>query len=110
NPAYSDSSLRVDLRKQSRLDLLGYLQFLCRPPLGFQLLSDRPSLFFHTTRQLIETRQTERVSIHIFKPCKYPAPLRLMGWRLEAHSTLAPLAVLGRHIFCNEIDVRIPAN
>ncbi len=97
--------LGMDLREQAGLDLLGDFQFLGGAAFGFKFLGEGAAMSFDAAREFVEADQSEGVSIGIFKAGMNSAPSGSLGWELEVDAPFAPLFVLAREVFGNEVDV-----
>ena len=95
----------MDLREQAGLDLLSDFQFLDGAAFVFELLGEGAAMGLDAAREFVESDQSEGVSVGIFKAGMNSTPPGSLGWELEVDSAFAPLFVLARKVFGNEVDV-----
>lgn len=95
----------MDLREQPGLDLLGDFQLLGGAAFGFEFLGKGAAMSLDAAREFVEADQSEGVSIGIFKASVNSAPPGSLGWELEVDAPFAPLFVLLREVFGDEIDI-----
>jgi hypothetical protein len=95
----------MDLGEQARLELLGNFQFLSGAAFGFEFLSEGATMSFDAAGEFVEADEAEGVSVGIFKARMNSAPGRNLGWKLEVDAAFAPLFVLSREVFGDEVDI-----
>src|SRR5215469_14447848 len=107
------SNLRLALRKQTGLDLLGNCQVVRRLALCLQPGGLGAALGFEAARCLIELNDRETVSVHIFKNRvpRLPASPGRLHWReREMDPASRPFLEQASHVFGKKAESGILAD
>jgi len=100
----------MDLRKETRLHLLGDFDFLGGTALGLQLFGKSAPLRVDAAGEFIKSGEAEGVSVGIFKARVDSAPGGGLRWKLEANSPVFPFVIFAVDVFGNEPDARLAAD
>src|SRR4029077_11505514 len=102
--------LRLNLRKQPRLHLPRYFEFLGGAAFGFEFLGVRLPAQLQALPHLIEAFQANRISVRILETRIGAAPPRRLRSSYKTNPPFAPFFVLGVNIFGHEQDPAVAAN
>src|SRR5882724_4275718 len=107
---FESLKLGMYLWKQSGLHFFRNLQLLCSTTFGLELLGEFAALRFNSPPYLVETSQSERISVRIFKPRENSTPRRFLRWRMKANSALTPFVELGNYVFREKVNLAVAPN
>src|SRR6266581_2484605 len=101
---------RQGLRKEPSLYLFCNFEFLCAPPLRFQLLGNSAALCIDILAHFVAAHKDKAVSVRILKPGEGAAPGCCLRRMIEANSALAPFVELGGYVLSHKNHIPAPAD